>query len=383
MCNRVVWFDHGVVAMDGDGKMVVNAYAESIRAQEEQRLRLKKQAQLGAAQPVGTSSQNTHLLIEIQGRDGQPQPCPIYFAAISLRSGDRAIAQLPLGDSAFDDPSGSSHLVQEGGSWGEVSEWHGRVARPMLNYGSPFHKVVGVLAVPREWLSADDLQVVLDYWSDDVCELRLRCYRDTRADEVAEFSTRRAQWATHAVPYVPNGTGRWQGISVAPDAPGMQGAADILITDFAMLNTDGAEVHTVRHGESVSFRIGFKIAREHLRERAQVFLVFSRNTTERVCKFMTNELMFDQMSTPAGAIEMRLPQMPLGAGNYSVAVEIAAEGYIEKANGKYFSVDPDVYHCISHALDFTVTDSGWIGDGTIFEGEGEWTITPATRETRV
>jgi len=30
-----------------------------------------------------------------------------------------------------------------------------------------------------------------------------------------------------------------------------------------------------------------------------------------------------------------------------------------------------------YALDFTVIDAGWIGQGTIFEGEGEWTMTTA------
>ena len=79
--------------------------------------------------------------------------------------------------------------------------------------------------------------------------------------------------------------------------------------------------------------------------------------------------------------EMRLPKMTLGAGSYSVAVEIAAEGYIEKGITKFFSVDPEVYHCITHALDFTVTNSGWIGDGTIFEGEGDWTIKAAAKES--
>jgi hypothetical protein len=43
----------------------------------------------------------------------------------------------------------------------------------------------------------------------------------------------------------------------------------------------------------------------------------------------------------------------------------------------------DAYHCITHALDFTVTDIGWIGDGTIFEGEGEWSIKAVAGETRV
>jgi hypothetical protein len=112
-----------------------------------------------------------------------------------------------------------------------------------------------------------------------------------------------------------------------------------------------------------------------------VFIVISRNNAERVCKFMTNQMAFDARVAPEGAIEMRWPTMPLGAGNYSVAVEIAAEGYIEKGITKFFSVDPEVYYVISHALDFTVTSSGWIGDGTIFEGEGDWTIKSSTTET--
>ena len=64
--------------------------------------------------------------------------------------------------------------------------------------------------------------------------------------------------------------------------------------------------------------------------------------------------------------------MMLGAGTYTVAVEIAAEGYLERPIQKFFSIDSSVYCCITHALEFTVIGSGWIGQGTIFEGEGSW-----------
>ena len=40
------WFDRGRVLMDGDGASVVKAYEDSIRQQEEHRLRLKKQQRL-------------------------------------------------------------------------------------------------------------------------------------------------------------------------------------------------------------------------------------------------------------------------------------------------------------------------------------------------
>ena len=378
MCDRVVWFDRGTVAMDGGATAVVKAYEESIRAQEERRLRLKKQTELAAAADSGPA----HVLLEIQARDGRPQPSPIYFAGISLMVRDRVVAQLPLGAAAFDDPAGS-HLVREDGCWGEATEWQGRAARPMLNHGSPFHKVVGVLSLPRN-VHADstDMKLVLDYWSDEVCQLRLRNWAGDRAEDLGELTTTARAWRTHAAAYSPDGAGVvHRAPSLIQASAGIQGAGDIIITHFAMVNATGSEVHTVRHGEPVSFTIDFRIPKKGLREHAQVFIVISRNNAERVCKFMTNQVAFDESEAPEGVVEMRLPKMPLGAGTYSVAVEITAAGYIEKGITKFFSVDREVYHCITHALEITVTNSGWIGDGTIFEGEGDWTITARSQES--
>ena len=89
---------------------------------------------------------------------------------------------------------------------------------------------------------------------------------------------------------------------------------------------------------------------------------------------MTESLCFDGGLARSGVVNMRLPKMMLGTGQYSVAVQIATAGYIQQDSRKFFSVDPDVYHCIMYAMDITVLDAGWIGDGTIFEGEGDWSI---------
>ena len=381
MCDRVVWFDRGTVAMDGDATAVVKAYEESIRAQEERRLRLKKQAQLEAAGVRLSADQGpAHVLLEVRALDGRPQPSPVYFSGISMLVDGRTVARLPLEAAAFDDPAGS-HLVREDGCWGEVTDWQGRAARPMLNHGSPFHKVVGVLSVRGGVITGADATLALDYWSDEPCQLQLRCYTGDQARDLGELITVPREWRTHTASYSAAASGSRHAFSLMQASAGIQGAGDIIITEFAMVNATGAEVHAVRHGEPVVFRTGFKVLKKGLRERAQVFIVVSRNNAERVCKFMTNQLAFAEAETPEGVIEMRLAKMPLGAGTYSVAVEIAAEGYIEKGITKFFSVDPEVYHCITHALDFTVTNSGWIGDGTIFEGEGDWTIQATTRES--
>jgi hypothetical protein len=158
-----------------------------------------------------------------------------------------------------------------------------------------------------------------------------------------------------------------------PAGTGIQGSGHIILNDFSMFDGRGNDVRVVRHGDPVTFRARFHILNERLREHAQVIIVISRNGSERICKFMTSNLQFDGSTLNEGIIEMRLPKMMLGAGEYSAAVEIAAEGYTQRGMNKYFSVDPEVYHCLTHALDFVVTDAGWIGNA-VFEGDGEWSM---------
>jgi len=379
MCERVIWLERGAVAMDGAASDVVKAYAESIRAQEERRLRLKTQALLaGADRTIDAAA--PLLLLEIQASSTRLQPCPVYFSGITLAGDGTPVAALPLAGAASS-PLPGSHIVEEGSCWGEPLEWHGRTARPMLNYGSPFHKVAGVFAMPPGVAPDAPLTLRLDYWSDEPCDLRVRCYRGGLVEDLGTLSTLAGEWHTHTATYAPTPEAHAADTLIPTEAPFVQGSGAIVIDGFAMIDASGAAAHTVRHGDAVTFRIHYRIRKKRLRETAQVFIVVSRNNIERVCKFMTDSLCFDEARAPEGDIEMRLPKMMLGAGQYSVAVQIAAQGYIEQGSTKFFSVDPDVYHCIMYALEFTVLDAGWIGQGTIFEGEGEWTMNvPAVNE---
>jgi hypothetical protein len=315
-------------------------------------------------------------MLEIQARGGRPQPSPVYFSRIALMQGAVHIADLPLAETAFDNTA-ASHLVREDGCWGTFESHHGRPARAMANYGSAFHKVVGIVALPAS--APDPLTLVLEYRSAEPCDLVLTAYDRGRAIDLGGLTTVQGDWQVHTTSFNRLDAAS-PGPNVVVEAVGVEGAGDIVITRFAMIDGEGAEILAVSHGTPVSFRTHFEIRRAGLRERAQVFIIVSRNNIERVCKFKTDELVFDHASNPAGTIDMHLPKMMLGAGTYSVAVEIAAEDYLEQARTKFFSIDERVYHCITHALEFTVLDSGWIGAGTIFEGQGEWTMSVAAGE---
>jgi len=372
LCERMIWIDRGQVMIDGASNLVTKAYEDSIRVQEERRLRAKKQLDFTANNAPSLSAEGAvHLIFEIQAKDNQTQPCPAYFSCIALTSADgETLASLPLGAGTN---SGASHLIFEQGCWGEVVEWHDRLARQMLNHGSPFLKIGGVFTVPSSALETGaGLTVSLDYWTEQPCDLVLRGYLNEVVLDFGELPPARNEWVSHVA--VNQVQGKMDSTAKAPQlqTSGIQGSRKIIITSFAMVDSSGQETFTLKHGEPVRFQLGFKVLEKDLHENADLFIIISRNNTERVCKFMTSALAFDERLRPEGVLEMGLPKMMLSEGTYAVAVEVAAEGYVERGMTKFFSIDPEVYHCISNAIEFTVIDSGWIGPATVFEGEGEW-----------
>lgn len=370
LCNRLVWIDAGRVMVDGPTENVIKAYEDSVRAQEEKRLRLRVQTHLAAAAAI--EADHARVIVEIHARGNRPQPSAVYFARIAVSVPASTPIEVPLGDRAFD-TSLPAHLIKDAGRWGDVERRGDRVSRAMLNFGGPFHKVAAAVALPSSWLQPESgLSFEFDHWSAAAAELEVVAYVNGVARRLGPLTA---------------GTGNWQQKTLAWESPiaeavpelrihpsGDQGAGDIVITKVDIVDDAGDSVLTVKHGQAVSFRLEFEIARRSLLEKAQVFLVISKDNTLRVCKFMTSELQFDGRH-PRGVVTMRWPKVMLAAGRYSLAAEVAAEGYAEKGMVQFFSVDPEVYHCLTHALKFVVTDSGWMGDYTIFEGYGDWSLT--------
>ena len=52
LCDRMIWLDHGRILVDSTPDLVITAYEDSIRRQEERRLRLKRLAIAGPSLPM-------------------------------------------------------------------------------------------------------------------------------------------------------------------------------------------------------------------------------------------------------------------------------------------------------------------------------------------
>jgi lipopolysaccharide transport system ATP-binding protein len=368
LCDRMIWIDRGRVVLDGAGPDVIRAYEDSVRVQEEHRLRTRRLSAMRAlVAGAGPADQMIPLLVEVTSASNSPQPCPVYFSAVEIRRDGEVLAALPL--TGTPRPDGLSTLQEEATAWGAPLTWQGEPSRPMLNYGSPFHRVAGVLGVPVGG-GRGGLEVRLRYWSDQPCDLRLRMYSGSWAADLGRLPDATGRWTDHSVAVHPETD---QDPAVVPDANivGRYGTGDIQILDVGFVERDGSPTEVLRHGEAATLRLRYDIRRPSLRERAQVIIVMHRDGLQDVCRAISRELLFDA-AEPAGDLHFTLSRVALTDGRYTVTVMVAEEGYYDRRQTTFFTINPGVYSCLSRAFEVKVIGSGFIGEGTITVEHGDW-----------
>jgi ABC-type polysaccharide/polyol phosphate transport system ATPase subunit len=361
LCDRMVWLDRGKVLFDGRTQDAMRAYESSVREQEESRLRARKLLSAHGAAPAGTAA----VMVEATALDAIPEG--VAFARLAVELAGGGAVELPVTRPDAFSPGAAGHLVEEGGNWAaEVAQVEGRAARAVKPFGSPFHKVCAVAHVPA---GAQVAGVASAYRAPEGALLRLSCY-DAAGREIAsgEIGPTGGAWRDAVV----------RGVATATAGPGAPerpiGTNRIRIVDARFVDDAGHETFFLAHGGPVRLLVDYRINDPALAERAQVVVALHRDGAVDVCRFVTRDLAFDGAALPAGRIEFRLARMPVTAGRYALTVLIAEEGYYDRLQTQYFSINPGVYACASKILEFEVAGSSALSSGTVFIGEADWAL---------
>jgi lipopolysaccharide transport system ATP-binding protein len=371
ICNRAIWIDRGAVLMDADSPAVVKAYEDSIRQQEEHRMRLRKE---GLLREAGESeSQRRHLIVEVQGRHNMPQPCPVYLSQIELLCDGAPVSTLALGQDTPEAGPGP-HLVREGASWGEPTSWQGRAAVPMNHFGSPFHKATVVLEspVPVAGLEPTRFAVRINAWTDEPCDLVVRAFNGGQTIEFGGLPPSPAGWRELTL------QGRVRTGETGADAAGINttgkhGTGVVVIDGVDLLDARGASTVFVEHGAPLTVAIDYRVQDPAFAKAAQVIVVFYRDGVQTACRLAT-DLVFDAATRKQGRIRLTVPRLKLGLGAYSVGIMIAEAGYLEREQLQFYTLSDRVYASMIRVLEFTVTGTGLLASNTAWVGEGDWSI---------
>ena len=366
ICSRLIWIDRGRVLMDGEGPQVVKAYEDSIRQQEESRLRVKqleRMREVTEVEPHGLRS----VLVEIKPPDGRPSASPIHFSRIAIEADGREIAALPFGPDAFDETL-RSRLQREGTSWGEPSTDHERFGRPLKNYGSAFHKVAGVLGPDDAELL--DSRLVIDYCSEAPLDLVVEAFAGGKSSVLGRLTGQPGRWHTASLALSDAAWGVESGLGV--NATGTHGSGALIVRSVRAMDASGVASYSLSHGEPAAIEIDYELIDPDFCEHPQVVIAWQRDGVQDVCRWISRGLKLDAAQRPRGTLRLRIPRVALTDGQYAVTVLIAKQGYYDRAQTLFYTLNPDVYYCASRLFEVVVRGSGLIGAGTVAVAEGEW-----------
>jgi hypothetical protein len=350
------------VLFDGDSVSALRAYEDSVRQQEESRLRARKRERLRAL----AGHEGAFVLVEIGGGAGRT-PAPVYFSAIELRAAGETVAALPLGGGAFHD-AGGSHLEKDGSAWGEAVDWHGRPARALLNYGSPFQKVAGVFAVPRAALDSGALTLAVDAMTEAPAALTVRAFAGDREMEPAPVDVPARGWTQAEIALAPRTS------AAAPatvNVSGVHGTGSVVVRNAAFVDERGRETFVLEHGRPATLEIAYRVMDPDLPRLAQIVVAWQRNGVQDVCRFFAREIRLDGVD---GTVRLSIDRLPITDGQYAITIMITEAGYYDREQTVFFAVNPGVHCSLSRLFEVEVVNAGLIGAGTMAVAEGGWTV---------
>lgn len=361
LCDRMIWLDAGRVVVDDASPVVMKAYEHSIRVQEEERLARKRQLRLAALARSNQGGQP--VFVELFSRGNLPLAGPAHFARIAVRCAG-ADHEADLRDDA---------LAQEHGCWGALGTVEGVECREMRDYGSPFRRVSAPLRIPAGALASPDTEVVVRYRSEADVNLGMTVLAEGARLSLGDLPQSRGRWVEHSVRLA---QAQAEHADIARDAvTSIHGTGDLFVTGLRLRDVSGAETLRPRHGEPVSLEIDYEIRRPGFAGAADLLVGFHRDGVSDACKFFTTGLAFDEAASRSGTITMGVDRLPLANGAYTISITLAKAGYYASDPKVYFSINPDVYACLSRFLEIEVHGGDLVAAGPGVVAQASWTMT--------
>jgi lipopolysaccharide transport system ATP-binding protein len=373
LCDRMIWIDSGRVMIDGASALVMKAYEDSIRVQEESRLRRNKLLKLEVAHRQNGEGQSDTLLVEICTRGNKPLPQPIAIGRIDIEGPEGRILKAPIATATGGDDMSEPFLDIAVGVWGSAFERDGRFVRPMLDHGSPFNKiVVGFPRIDKGLLKKSVLK--LDIANDTEACLNVRAYLGKRSAELGSIDVRTGgEWTTSemSLAHIASMTAGEPVVNEV-STTGVHGTGVIRILSVRLLNAFQDEVDSIQHSDMFSIELSLDIRDPEFQGNPQILLAFQKDGVLDVCRIIERGLRLDAKQTRAVVVSANFPRCQLGNGTYTVSVMIAEQDYYDKPQTIFFSINPGVYACLSRVLEFSVSGGGMVGSGTGFVADALW-----------
>lgn len=368
VCDRMIWLDRGRVMADMAPADALKAYEDAIRVQEEARLRKKTLDVLSRAGAGTTRAGEDTLLVEIVAQK-RPAAGPTHFSRIALRREGGVAIEAPI--AGGENPSSS--LVSEATAWSEPIEWNGRVARSMLHFGSPYHKVAVLFRAPKlsGSAAAGALALEVEYGAGVEVALNVRAFLNGRALADHPLPPSPLRWSSHVETLKPGAISQGSELFVGSEV----GTGAVRVRAVRLFG--GRELtptFVLEHGQPARLEVDCDLVDPNLPAAMEIGVSILRAGVETACRLFTRELTFDARACPHPTVSLELPENWLGTGVYTITLMFTRDGYAEQEAHRFFSTSQDVFMCVRDVLEFEVRGGNLFARGTPVLARGRWRI---------
>lgn len=372
LVDRMIWIEKGQIISDASPQITLKAYEESIRVQEEQRLRKKEFLQRASyinLEKIQHPNQDNLLMVEMASISNIPQSSLVHFSEMVLLENNQPLAILDLATEKNDEAMG---LIKHA-CWGQPETLEGRISRPMLNYGSPHHKVAVYFRVNDllKKIQEGALALRITYRADKPIHLVINCFSKERIVCASPLPSESQQWLTHEFPITHQETMA----NTTLNQSGQYGSGAINISGLKLVDDKGQSTVILEHKSTGQFIVDYEIKDPLLKEKLNIILGIFKNGVETSCRYFTEDLLFDAKNNPEGRFRIKIDEMRLGTGNYSVAIVVAKEGYFNESHLLFYTLNPKMYFCARDIFTFKVVGGNLVAQGTPYVGEANWEFT--------
>ncbi len=361
--TRVIWLDRGQVMKDGGGGEVVRAYEESVRLQEEERLRAR--ALVGA---VPLSPDHERALVEIRTADGRPPSSALWLEELRLNYATSGFEGAALETNAT---RGLPGVVVDDSAWSPRPETvHGHRVRTFRNHTTPFYS--GAIAIDaRREVSIDSISCT--FGVEQSAELEVRVLRPGRPVLLAR-AVLAPGWHAQTVALAPEET--------VPAREGGQGpvfgTGNVVVETVRILNRLGEETRVLETGRPATFEFDLRIAEPGFDESIQAALSFYQEDAALAVRVFEPDIRVSAGSGRQATLSLRLPSLALGGGIYALGLQLVRAGYYDREPGQFFAINPDVLFAMSRFAEVRVVSEASVAQGSICVLNGEWKVAYAS-----
>lgn len=348
LCNRMIWMDRGGVLMDGRSDEVIRAYEHSVRLQEEGRLRAKALA----TQQAGL------CVLELSTADQAPLRGQLLVRSVRVLAGEQLLKEYPMqeGGTLIEPSSGFETIA--GGSGLRILADGGAVkrCRLVLDLSQQQLRHEGALRVELDYVASDENTLLCELWFKEKCELRaelpLLGTQPLSVDEGQDEEAPQA-WAQACSEMEAPST------QLAPQSD-VHGSGRIWLEDIELFGADGVGQFVFDAGEPISVRARYRIVPGSGPLPVEFLIAIHRDGVTDVARLSAGAL---TIADGEGEVGFDCSSLKLGLGTFTLTLFAVRPGYFEHNDGRFFSVNDDVYYALNRSMEFNV-----IGNGGKFGG---------------